>query len=377
MNQQLLNINTVITPSIPINNGNNGNSGNSINSINDSINSIINNNITNSKYKITRYLGVGIKGNLYLAVDKNGHRYICKQILLNPNPANNKEETRQIEFELGILKYLSNNKNTREHINPCLEHLIYDNSVYTIFPVFNGYSIQHFYKYLSRMTAYDYYKILFFLIKSLLHALAKIHDTHIAHQNINENSILVSTFDNPREIKVKFTDFGLGCGLQVKYPNEITMDNTKMGENYNMNDNYFKISNCRENVHAPVQIDSSIIASLKDSDYLRIAQKWDILNLGLIFIKYLLYMQPLDIDYQHGYNKKLVENIKKIIETKYLSRESSKLRSMTVSNNIKFLILEYLKMINKYILVPTPERKTAQYILDKIIIFEKYKDDVF
>jgi serine/threonine protein kinase len=345
------------------------------------INTIMNNNLTRRKYKIIRYLGTGIKGNLYLAMDTKGQRFICKQILLDTDPNNNKEEHKQLDFELNILKYLSNNQTTREHINPCLEHLIHDKTVYTIFPVFNGYSLNHFYKYLSRMTAEDYYKILFFLIKSLLHALAKIHDTHIAHQNISENSILVSTYLNPTEIKVKFTDFGLGCGQQVSNTN-ISSSHMMNITDYNIkDDNFFNIPQCRDNIHAPITINSSIMSSLKNSDYLKISQKWDILNLGLILIKYILYMEPLNIDLTHGYNNKLIQNIKKIIENKYLHNKETQipisLVSISASDKLKRIILEYLKIINKYILVPTPERKSAQYVLDKIIIYEKYKDDVF
>ena len=120
-----------------------------------------------------------------------------------------------------------------------------------------------------------------------------------------------------------------------------------------------------------------------------------------IFIKYLLYFEPFstkigigkEIDFTQGYSKKLVNKIKKTIEKKYLSKSQSQTKNyfknnfknnnmtlfpaISVNDNIKLVILEYLKIINNYMLVPTPQRKPAQYILDKIIIFEKYKDDLF
>ena len=63
------------------------------------------------------------------------------------------------------------------------------------------------------MTPKNYYTMLFHIIKVILYAMSKIHQNNIAHQNINENSILVSTHKKIDDIKVKFTDFGLGCGI--------------------------------------------------------------------------------------------------------------------------------------------------------------------
>lgn len=381
MNKQYLNVNTVfVNPSSSFQKNQANQLLTVLNKV-ENINTIINANTSSNnknsnkqKYKVTKYLGAGIHGDLYLAVDTTGNRYILKKIVLDALPKENSHQTQQIRFELGLLDYLSNNKSTREHINPCVESILTDRTVYTIFPVFQGYSLYRFHKYLEKMSADDYYKILFFLIKSLLHALAKIHDTHIAHQNINENSILVSTFINPREIKVKFTDFGLGCGSMVTYPEHI-VTNARTPD-------AFLVSNakCDSNLHAPIQINNSIIHSLSESDYLNVAQKWDVFNLGLIFLKYLLYFDSFtrNIDYKHNYDKYIVEKVKKVIEAKYLSGSRHTLfPTLSASHKIKKLILEYVKMINKYILVPTPQRRSAQYILDKLIIYEKYKDDIF
>ena len=269
MNLQLLNINTLINPSNTLltNKSVLGNINTSLNiglidAINedntddlnsplrlDKITSIVNNSNANEldeidgstplKYKIIKYLGKGVRGNLYLAVDSKGRRVICKEIQLDNEQSNNAIQTQQLEFELNILKYLSNNTVAREHVNPCLDYKIYKNHVYTIFPVFRGYSIGHFHGYMKKLITQDaqqdaqqdtkqdsYYKIAFFLIKSLLHALAKIHDAGIAHQNITLNSILVSTFIKPDEISIKFTDFGLGCGCPKDSNGDILLSNT-------------------------------------------------------------------------------------------------------------------------------------------------------
>ena len=183
-NAQQLNITTIVS------NENNSDNKNII-LLNDIFNNDININ-KKTKYEIKKYLGEGIQGSLYMAYDNNNKTYICKQINLNANI--NPNQLTQLRFELNLLKYLSSHKVTREYINPCLEYKIINNKVLTIFPVFNGYSLHTIKKYLLKMNHKNYYKILFHLMKVILHGLAKIHQHNVAHQNINENSILVSTY---------------------------------------------------------------------------------------------------------------------------------------------------------------------------------------
>jgi len=413
MNQQLLNINTVINPSN--HNNHSINAGNikseeellDLNSPSrlEHITYIVNNNTSNTetrtsqiypldknttkqlKYKIVRYLGRGIHGNLYLAVDSQGRRVICKEILLDTNPSNNNIQTKQLEFELNILKYLSSNTVAREHINPCLDYKIYQDHVYTIFPVFKGYSLGHFQGYMLKLSEQDdYYKITFFLIKSLLHALAKIHDAGIAHQNITPDSILVSTFIEPHKIKVKFTDFGLGCGCP-KDSNGIiqssNITNTMIPwQHYEFSELSSKISSCKENSNAPVKYMKEVLAKLKDSDYLNISQKYDVLCIGLIMIKFLLYFDTelntiIDDLIKRMDNNKL-QNLRELINSKYFKGNYLMDNSaLSMSNNNMKLILKYLKFIWKYMISTTIQRRPAQYVIDKIIIYEKYKNDVF
>jgi len=350
-----------------------------------SLNSIINTKIS-PKYKILRYLGQGIQGSLYLATDVDNKRYICKKIILDNTqnqPQNNSiEKQNQLQFELKVLQYLSNNETTREYVNPCLEHKILDNNIYTIFPVFDGYSLSHYNKYLSRLQHSDYYKLVFHLIKSILHGMAKIHKTHIAHQNINENSILVSSNTNPRELFVKFTDFGLGCG----YINSGIGTGNILDVNDYKNDAFFKLTTCKENSNIPIEISDSIKDKLSESSYLQLSQKYDLLCLGMIFIKLLLFFDNLDIDLSNGYNKEFIEKIKRRLIEKYLSKHNdssigtrykNRFPLLNVSDDIKRDLLEYIRMFVNYIFCKTNNRKNCQYVLDKLVIYEKYKNDIF
>jgi serine/threonine protein kinase len=351
------------------------------------INNMFNNNVSN-KYQIKKYLGQGIQGSLYIALDKNNKKYICKKINLNSTINPNQEK--QLNFELNLLKYLSSNKVTREYINPCLEHKIVENQVFTIFPIFNGFSLNHIKQYLLKMNHKHYYKILFHLIKVILHGLAKIHQHNVAHQNINGNSILVSTYGNTDnldgvynldnnidEIKIKFTDFGLGCGVNNSYINDVFYDINSCNTTTMPNTMSNKITN-------------SIIKKLSKSNYLSIAQNADIMLLCTIFIQLLLFFENIKLNVSQGYNNNEIikKQLKQIITEKFLSKiekyrknkykvDDDELLFLNTTNETKRDILEYLNIFNDYVLCEGKDRQSCQYILDKLIIYEKYKNEVF
>lgn len=355
-----------------------------------------------NKYNIIRYLGEGIQGSLYLATDNKKKRFICKKIMIDDkNPNQNK----QLEFELNILKYLSSNSITKDYINPCLEHKIVENQIFTVFPVFDGYSLNHLTNYLKKLNDAEYYKIVFHIIKTILYGLAKIHQSKIAHQNVNDNSILISTYTKPKEINVKFTDFGLGCGNKMMYNEAIRSGGDSSGDSGgNMlniddyeNDAYFKFSSCKANNYTPVKMTDDIIKQLSESEYLLISQKYDLLCLGMLFLKLLLFFENMKFDLSKGYNKQNIKTINRILN-KYISNYESNLDgkdskdgdeedkinkdikkfiTIDVKDEVKRDILAYLKILAQYVFCKTVDRQTCQYVLDKIIVYEKYKNDVF
>ena len=365
-NARTLNYNTLIKRNT--NNSNNPNSPNNTIQL-ERINHKLNQNVS-PEYKIVKYLGEGINGNLYLATDSDKNKLICKTVKLNNSDPNlNDELKRQMNFELSILNFLSNNITTRDYINPCLEHKIVGNEVFTLFPVFDGYSLENLSTYMNRLDDEQHYKALFHIIKAILYGMAKIHQSNIAHQNINEKSILVSTFNNPGEASVKFTDFGLGCGYNTLSKNNI------IDVNEYKNDEFFKAGNCRDNYNIPVVINQDVMGKLSESNYLQIAQKYDVLCLGILFLKMLMFFAKLDISLSKGYSSSNREAIKQITK-KYLSSSES-LSKLKINKDTQSLIREYLKLFDDYIFCESNKRENCQYILDKIIVFEKYRFDEF
>jgi serine/threonine protein kinase len=318
--------------------------------------------------EIIKYIGEGINGKLYLAKDKlNNNLYICKKIGLD-TVNNNKS---QIEFELNILKYLSSNRATKPFINPCVNHKIVDNNIYTIFPIFNGYSLSNLNLYLSKLKPDEYYQIIFFLIKTLLQGLAVIHKSNIAHQNISENAILVSTFNTGHDITVKYTDFGLGCG---NYRNLALPSEQEQNQ-----DKYFQ--SCT-GTNIPLKITKDIMETLSKSDFLKLAQKYDVFCLGIILLKLLLPNENIKINPDKGYTKHLKNTVLTKIQNKYIKTNSENTTdfdyvAINVSLETKRDIVEYLRLIIDKMITLTKNREPCQYVLDKLIIYEKYKNESF
>ena len=356
----------------------------------DELNMIIGNNIS-SRYIIIQYLGKGIHGDLYLVEDANNRKrkMILKRIKLQ---ANENKIQEQLNFELKILKYLSSNRTTREYINPCIDYKIVNDEAFTLFPVFNGYSLNYLEHFIRKLSHEKYYKIVFYLIKAFFHGLGKIHKSNISHQNIRETSILISTFANPHEMKVKFTDFGLGCGNSEMDKPLISIDDYDKHINGSMTEATI-IGKCSSYLNIPIKIDKTIIDKLTDKDYLNISQNYDIFCLGLICLKLLLWFELDDItEYYTGYNNYFINNLQKKIIEKYIKKSlppfvsvSPKLSINNKGNNFAFInirndtresILEYLKLLNSLVFCNTHNRKKCQYILDKIILYEKYKNDI-
>ena len=347
----------------------------------------------NNNYEIKKYLGEGVHGSLYIVYDKNNKPYICKKIILNEK--SNINQKQQLNFELNLLNFLSANKITSKYVNPCIEHRLINNESYTIFPIFNGYSLNHIKRYLFKMSYKNYYNILFHLIKIILFGMAKIHQHNIAHQNINENSILVSTYSKQDEMKIKFTDFGLGCGINNNNNNYKNNNIIKWMSSINQCNTINKQTHPHPNPQfittqpQSIKLTKNSIKKAADITVLTQAQNNDILSLGNIFIQLLLFFENINLDVSKGYTDNIKLQIKNLITTKFLSKlekyrsDSSKdidieeLSFINTNNKIKIDIIEYLSIFNDYILCEEKNIKDCQYILDKLIIYEKYKNDTF
>ena len=80
--------------------------------------------------------------------------------------------------------------------------------------------------------------------------------------------------------------------------------------------------------------------------------------------------ENIKLDLSKGYTNELKQEIKHLITSKFVSL-------LKLDSVLKKDILEYLSILNNYILCEEKNMKDCQYILDKLIIYEKYKNDTF
>lgn len=333
-NERLLNIIQVNNKNTKLNNQNDEEMINT--------NNIIQNNISPS-FNIVRYIGEGIQGKLYLLNDNNNNKYICKKI---PNIRPNSNKYNQIRFELDILKYLSSNKSVKPYINPCVNDYIESSNIYTIFPILDSIPLSRFKKHLDTVSFKNKQIIIKKIIKNILHGISNIHKLNIAHQNIDSDNILIAIKNN--DIDIKFTEFGLGCGT-YKIPKD---------DIYNIKNNNNLYKKCvLDNTH---KLNKSDFDNLKHSNYLKKSILKDNWKIACMLINILFPNINIETD---EYNKEFEDN--------YLHKINNAIKQSKYNTDI----LNYIEILLKYYVIPSKHRKNSKYIIDKIVLYEKYKDE--
>lgn len=304
-------------------------------------NNVIQNNISKN-FNVVKYLGEGIQGKLYLVNDNSKKKFICKKII-NVHPKSNKFN--QIKFELDILKYLSSNRSVKPYINPCINNYIESSNIYTIFPILDSIPLFRFKTHLEKISTKNKHQLIKKLIKNILHGISNIHKINISHQNINDSNILISLRD--KDIDIKFTEFGLGCGT-YKIPKD---------DIYNIQNNTELYKKCiLDNNHKLIKTDFN---KLKHSNYLQNSILKDNWKIGCILLN--IFFPKLNInteEYTSDFDNTYFKNIEHYIKTL----------------NYKYDILKYIDIILRYYIVDPQNRKNSKYILDKILLHEKYNE---
>ena len=288
----------------------------------DQLNTTIYNNIS-PNYKLKKYLGTGINNSkIYLATDRNDTQLVC-QITTLP-----KKYKGQLMLELAILDILSKNRNTAPYINKYVDYNLTQShnniTAYTMFPLNTGYKLNNLKAELGKLDEETRRYMSKAIIKSILQAISAIHKRNIAHQNLDDTSIIVSHTPSLEKrtrtpnIKVKLVDFALSCGV-YKSNNKVKFEKCLMTNNDKME--------LEENT-------KSMLKSLSNSEQLRIAQMNDVKDCGVIF-------------------------------SNLLSREDGK-----IDEDAK----PYHDVINNYMTVELDKRITAKDCLEKILTNEKYRN---
>jgi serine/threonine protein kinase len=304
-------------------------------------------------YEFIRYVGKGIQGDIYLCkLSSENKEYICKIIKVTA------DERTRVEREISTLDKIYSNNNTKfTYAIPCIEHIYHNNKIYAIFPVKTGYKLKNIYPILDAIYIRDkelYEKIILYIIRQIIKGLSEIHNKRVAHQNIDSSSIHISTniktikdITDIKKLEVRFVDFGLSCD-----GSDCLSDMS-----YFMNSNNLQKSNTKQNN----DIINKTLKKLNPSTELIMAQRYDIWCCGKLLYELLHYRDPKELSY---INDDLANDRAWYNDFKL----SHSLNSTATSPNLS----KYNDFIEKWMLVPLAKRKTARYIINKILVFEKY-----
>lgn len=342
--------------------------------------SLLNSNLDN-KFTEPVYLGEGINGALYKLTESRTGEYICKVIPYNP------AYLKQLKKELGLLKTIQLHPYVREFINPCLGMFILSNQIISIFPVFNGLTLDNVLAIVNKpdFTHGNRITLLKYIILDILGALYYFHKQGVCHLQIDGSSILIEmqpprdiniirerrmaslpeTIDNSsnkvdpftttngdiyspefteedKPLRIKFTNFGTGCGKLIEL--DETGNNAKpyfqscKTINYNADPYITKFLANPHNRNSVLKTNSKQLA---------LAKKYDAWLMGLLVLK--LITKP-GTDLTNPAN----------INNDNLLDESFK---------------HYLGYLKKYMLCPLNARRDSKFVQEMFILSDKHDND--
>lgn len=358
-----------------------------------SLNKIVNHNI-DKKLNVTKYLGKGIKGHLFLVDNNTESRDKYPKLLCKIIEEVDENLKKRILIEIGMLNFLAKT-DVNKFINPCIKFGFVQNKIFTFFPAYSGYKLKTLKNKLLKKKESEFVTIIKYIIKHLLLAISSIHKNQIAHQNLDDTSIIIDINLNKTQngvVSLKVVDFGLGCGvynftdeyidvLNIKRKSKSkkktntniinTSDLFDKNNDFKPNENlYFEKCLTASKYFISTKDDSKVMKDVKklfknlnNKKYIKLAQSFDVWCCGIIIYD-LLCCYSLGEPY---INASELDNLSQIqawyndFNFKYERKIISKLS-------------DYKNILEKYILVPINKRKSANYCLEQIILIEKFNN---
>ena len=342
------------------------------------------------------YLGQGINGDLFkVRADNTGSEYICKVI------GYSHAHLKQLKREIGLLKTIQSHPIIQEYINPCTKLFIRDNTIISLFPVFNGITLTNVIKIMSDTKFNSVNRLLLtkYIIKEILEAVFFFHKLNVSHMQLDTESILIELrepeasnlsrddykvkYDNSlnnenipisqhdkftptnleiydvaftpedKPLQIKFTNFGIGCGKLTEY--DVIHGN-------DLNTNKFQQCNIvpfdkdpyMQTYMKVLQMSPENMHGIQNSKQLSVAKMYDIWLIGLVILQ--LILKP-DIYSQLMGNGPIT---------------SVKIASLSDNDLIDDKLALYLNILKKYVLCPIDKRRNLKFVQEMIMLGEKH-----
>lgn len=295
--------------------------------------------------------------------ENNTREMICKVINIKKDK---KEKMYSALLEMGMLSILSKDVDANSYINNCLAHKVINNNLFTFFPAFTGYKLKNVIPYLKKLPQSDFENLSHYLMRNILFGLQSIHQQKIAHQNINDCSVVVSMHNN-KIMSIKFMDFGAACGF-YKMPdsNNLNVEKCLNDLSYfqtienNKNNNIDTLKGKRSSLKKVYQY---IVDGLKGVQDIDVAQSYDVWCCGLLF-------------YDLMHSRSLSDNVSACkldgLDNINLAWSNNHFKNFRTPNRNQE---GYDNIIQSHMLSPIKKRYSAKDVLEEMMIYDKFGDN--
>lgn len=301
-----------------------------------------------TNYKLDSFLGEGSNSLIYRVITPHQKYYLVKFI----PKTNSSHET---ILEIGFLKALSTFSTSYRYINTCHDFAVSPTYIIVIMNVFYGRDMVKICETIKTFPELEYMDMVKQIMRHSLSALAYIHKRGVAHQNLNPYNLVISCPDGKNIKYLKLVDFGHSCGYYLA-------NNKYLNKKCNLISN--RTAKLPPEFHEKEELIKKIKDIMKNNNTnnveLYMAKKDDIWVLGTIFWSLINRKQigdnPLELNFP---------------ET------NSLMDTLLHRNNYQnFIGLPELKPLHTFvidnILVPIKKRKSANEILNKFLLLDKY-----
>jgi serine/threonine protein kinase len=256
----------------------------------------------------------------------NKTRYLLKT-LLNSKLSN-------MNKQINNMTLINNNDVVKQYILEC-KYLVRTNDVLiSIFEYVNSMLLKDFINRLHTITdTKKKEKLQRYLIISLLKSISDLHKANICHLQINVNNILVSINNNYNNSNIYSTEYP----LNIKFIN--------FNLQFNNRPNKFINTSILQKLDPFINYKANVSLSLIN------AKKYDIWCISLIIFKIILLPNEYINFVKNIINKTSISNL-----------------TITINDNVR----PVYNNLDKYVLTELKNRKTADFILNKIILDEKH-----
>ena len=350
----------------------------------------VNNNISNSEFKVEKYLGKGNYGDIYRGRNKGNKKYYVIKVI--DNSGNNVNDINRVITELGFLKLLSLFPVSQRFINPCYDFGIHNNRIITIFPALYGKRMDTVLKSMILLESNQYYQLTKLIMKRLLQGIDLIHSKNVIHRNLNENNIIIYFPKNNEElIDIKIVNFSLSCGSLLSHKKTKKVNKSKKIRSNNSKSQKINSSKINSSKINSSKSNSSKSNSKSDSDLYfttcqRIGDGIDLSNQNITSQNVIKKIKNIDRKQLSTESKYLSEALKKDIYDLgmifWRMVNSTKSKHYQLGNKISKKTLKSFKgyselyeqhnFIVKYMLNVPRKRLNANQLLEKFMFKEKY-----